>query len=70
MELPKGPDGKAKVKVGEYEYSEIDELLVHHIDSSARKLGSLLNHSKFRTDKAALGMYSKLVVVYTSIYYF
>ncbi|CAG8471482.1 2557_t:CDS:10 [Paraglomus occultum] len=57
MELPKGPDGKAKVKVGEYEYSEIDELLVHHIDSSARKLGSLLNHSKFRTDKAALENY-------------
>ncbi|CAG8576526.1 11772_t:CDS:10 [Ambispora gerdemannii] len=46
-----------KLKVGSYEYDDIDELIVTHIEASSRKVEELCSHPKYRHSADELASY-------------
>lgn len=41
----------SKLKIGKYEYTDLDELIVSHVRAMARKVDELMLHDKFKGTK-------------------
>ena len=42
---------------GKYEFADLDELIVNHVQPMARRVEDLMNHEKYRKDEDELSTY-------------